>query len=152
MLNNYSGEALRLEKLALSKKNASKNMKNLPQKVNTLEQAARMYEVAVKNWLLEAKENSLYPRKEKYAQKNASHDYGLAKRLREEIREQSLEAQIFGIIAIISLATSLFFTSFNLSGYATGSLSGDASILGIVLFVLGLVFAFVFFRKKNKKF
>lgn len=79
----------------------------------------------------------------------------IEERVKEKIRKLSwtgkrLERGLFSAASIISLLGALFFTFLNLSGYATGSLAKDTSLIGIVLFILGLVFAFVFF-KRNKR-
>jgi len=88
-------------------------------------------------------------------------EYAPSESVREKIREKieglsgkggKLERNLFSTASIISLVSALFFTSINLSGHATSSLARDSSLLGIVLFVLGLVFALVFFKSKKKKF
>jgi len=150
MVRTYVDEAKILEKMAFSKKNASKKTKNVSLRNILLEDAAKRYENAGRNWVLEANQNKQYHRKVQYARLNAMNDYGLAKKIRGEINKANLEGQVFAIVSIISLASALFFTSLNLSGYATGSLANDTSLMGIVLFVLGLVFAFIFFKKKKK--
>lgn len=153
MAKNYAEEAKRLEKAALLKKNASRSMKDIPRRKILLEQVARLYETAVRDWALEAKQNSTYPRKERYARLNAINDYGLAKKIREEINEIGLERQVFGIVSIISFLGALFFISFNLTGNSIGNLNNENLSLywiGTGLFVLGLVFAFMFFKNKKR--
>lgn len=153
MAKNYAEEAKRLEKAALLKKNASRSVKDTHRKRILMEQAARLYETAVRDWALEAKQNSAYHRKERYARLNAVNDYGLARKIREEINEIGLERQVFGIVSIISFLGALFFISFNLTGNSIGNLSNENLSLywiGIGLFVLGLVFAFMFFKNKKE--
>jgi hypothetical protein len=157
MEKSPADDAKMLEKLAFSKKNAAQHTKNIPIKISLLEAAATRYENAGRNWLKEAVQNMAYPRRVESAKLNAGYDYGLARKIRKMIRESNeggneLERQLYAGVSIISLVSALFFTSFNLSGYAIGSLANDASLLGIVLFIVGLVFAFVFFRSKKKKF
>ena len=56
---------------------------------------------------------------------------------------------IFPILAIATLVIALFFVSFNLTGYAIGGLTqNNSTLLGISLFILGMVFAFFYFKGK----
>jgi hypothetical protein len=152
MAKTPADEAKMFEKLAFSKRSAARHTKNVPLRVSLLEEAAKRYESAGARWFREAVQYKEYPRRVKSARLNASYDYGLAKDIRKTIRESNLEKEVFAIASIISLVSALFFTSINLSGHATSSLASDSSLLGIVLFVLGLVFAFIFFRSKKKRF
>ena len=72
-----------------------------------------------------------------------------SKKIASETNKKTLERRVYATASIISLAGALFFTSLSLSGYATGSLANDTSLMGIVLFVLGLV-TFVFFKSREK--
>jgi hypothetical protein len=59
---------------------------------------------------------------------------------------------VLAVVSVISLIGALLSVSFNLTGYAIGALSyNDLSLVGTALFVLGLVFAFMFVRNKNRK-
>jgi hypothetical protein len=79
----------------------------------------------------------------------------IEERIEEKIKNlyvknnRGLEKRLFAIASIVSLLGALFFTSLNLSGYVTGNLSEDASLMKMVLFVLGLIFAFAFLKKKK---
>jgi len=56
----------------------------------------------------------------------------------------------FATLAIATLVVALFFVSFNLTGYVVGKLAQNhLTLLGISLFILGLIFAFFYFRKKK---
>jgi len=153
MAKTYADEAKILEKIALSKKNTSRHTKKPSLKVGLLEQAAKGYENAGRNWVLEANQNKEYPRRVQYARLNAMNDYGLAKKIRGEISKGSLEGQVFGAASILSLLGALFFMSFNLTGNSIGNLTNENLLIywaGIGLFILGLVFAFVFLKNKKK--
>jgi len=83
-----------------------------------------------------------------------AHSEQVGKKMEERIRGlygngKRLEGRVYAIASIISLIGALFFTSLNLSGYATGSLASDTSLMGIVLFILGLI-TFVFFKSRKK--
>lgn len=132
---------------------------------------------AMKNYLTAAQyrvsqaNSEISPRIIKDALTNAINDYENAIRLtssyevKDKIRgkisnvERMLYAtkntpriSSFAILAIISLVGALFFVSFNITGNAIGELSYDnVSLIGTGLFILGLVFAFVFFKGKEKK-
>jgi hypothetical protein len=57
----------------------------------------------------------------------------------------------FAIISILTLLGAVFFVSFNLTGFAISGLALDNSrIIGMCLFVCGLVFAFIYLKGKNK--
>lgn len=54
-------------------------------------------------------------------------------------------------LALVGLISSMFFLSFNLTGNVIGSLNPSSShIIGSVLFFVGLVGAFFYFRGKKK--
>jgi len=53
---------------------------------------------------------------------------------------------VFVILSIVSFLSALFFLSVNFTGAVVGSTQYDFSILGILFFVLGLVFIFVYAR------
>jgi len=75
---------------------------------------------------------------------------GKIKRKRLE-RPSGLEKKfVFATLSIISLVFALFFSIFSLTGYSIRALAEESFRLGgVALFVLGLVFAFLYF--KNKK-
>lgn len=52
-------------------------------------------------------------------------------------------------LSIASFILALFFSVFNLTGNVIGSVKQDFSILGILFFILGLVFVFVYARSKR---
>lgn len=59
---------------------------------------------------------------------------------------------VYAYLSIITLTFALFFISLNLTGYSIGNLTGENFvIIGIVSFILGLVFASIYFRKKETK-
>ena len=61
-----------------------------------------------------------------------------------------LVRQLSPVLAIASFVIALFFISFNLTGNSIGGLTQENfRLAGTILFVLGLVFVFVYF--KNKK-
>ena len=54
------------------------------------------------------------------------------------------------VLSILALLGALFFVSFNLTGAAIGDLTDDNfSLIGSALFFLGLIFAFIFLKKKK---
>jgi hypothetical protein len=57
---------------------------------------------------------------------------------------------VYAILSIISLFGALLFVSVNLTGNVTALTARDSNLMGILLFVFGLFFAFLFFKKKNK--
>ena len=76
------------------------------------------------------------------------------KELRElasKAKKRGLEKHfVFAALAITSFAMALFFTSFSLTGYATGGFFQESyRWFGLCLFACGLIFAFFYF--KNKK-
>lgn len=71
-------------------------------------------------------------------------------RMVQEADKRILEGRIYAAASIICLIGSLFFVSFNLTGNSIGDLNkGDFSLLGIGLFVIGLM-AFILFKSKKK--
>ena len=56
------------------------------------------------------------------------------------------------IISFTFLISTLFFFSVNLTGAVTGTAKSDFSFLGIILFIAGLITAFIYFRKERKRF
>ncbi len=112
-------------------------------------------------------ENSLY-----YAVK----DYGLAMKFAESIKEmkdyrrikgkkrsirskmdslnpkkRSLEKRfVFAILSMVFLLSALFFSAFSLTGYSVSWLTNESFRFGgVILFALGLVFAFFYFKGKK---
>ncbi len=63
-------------------------------------------------------------------------------------KHKGLENRIVSVIAITSLAVSLFFLSPNITGNAVGSIETSSSnIIGLIFFVLGIA-GFVFFKRR----
>jgi hypothetical protein len=59
---------------------------------------------------------------------------------------------LFAILSIVFLVSALVFTSFSLTGYSIfGAIENNFRFIGTGFFLLGLVFAFVYFKTKNKK-
>ncbi|MCK9568304.1 hypothetical protein M0R72_05125 [Candidatus Pacearchaeota archaeon] len=64
-------------------------------------------------------------------------------------KKSKLEKKLWSIMSIITLLTSLFFVSSNLTGFAVSNFTtGDLQWAGLCFFVCGLVFAFLFLKKK----
>ena len=79
----------------------------------------------------------------------------IEERVKEQIRKlygtgKRLERSLFSAASIMSLLGSLFFISFNLTGNVSGISERDSSLMGIILFVSGLIFTFIFFRNKKR--
>lgn len=95
----------------------------------------------------------------KYARGNEEYIKMLDEKIRSTDSQQQkrkgkegwLERHLrFAILSIVTLAIALFFTSFSFTGYAVGGLtSGNFRWMGVILFVLGLVFAFSYFKYKK---
>ncbi len=59
---------------------------------------------------------------------------------------------VFPILSIVFLLSALIFTSFSLTGYSiVGLTQNNFRFIGTGLFIFGLVFAFLYFKKKEKK-
>jgi len=64
-------------------------------------------------------------------------------------KKSKLEKRLFSVMSIVTLLTSLFFVSSNLTGFAVSNFTtGDLQWAVFCFFVCGLVFAFLFLRKK----
>ena len=62
---------------------------------------------------------------------------------------KGLEKKFIPVIAGISIVASLFFLSPNITGNVIGNLTkNDSSVVGVTLFVLGIIGFFAYFRKK----
>lgn len=60
-----------------------------------------------------------------------------------------LKSKFVAAFAIMCFLGALFFISFNLTGFVIGSLEyNNSNLISVGLFLLGLVFAFFYFRKK----
>ncbi len=60
------------------------------------------------------------------------------------------QRRVVALITITFLSISLFFVSSNLTGFAISNLSNtNVQWMGFGFFVIGLIFAFVYFRKKK---
>jgi len=56
----------------------------------------------------------------------------------------------FATLSIISISIALISISFNLTGYAIGGLNQNFTrLIGVLSFILGLIFAFFYVRKKK---
>ncbi|MEK6913523.1 MAG: hypothetical protein AABW47_02525 [Nanoarchaeota archaeon] len=65
---------------------------------------------------------------------------------------KSLESKFSAVISIFTLLVSLFFVTSTITGNVVAGLDENASrIIGICFFACGLIFAFVYFKNKNKK-
>lgn len=68
---------------------------------------------------------------------------------RREDRTKGLEAKTTATVAIIGLVASIFFLSADLTGNAIGSSSiSTTNIIGALFLVVGLVFAFIYFKRR----
>jgi len=57
----------------------------------------------------------------------------------------------FAILSVISLVFALFFVSSNITGYSILNINyNNLQWIGLCLFICGLTFAFLYFRKKGK--
>lgn len=64
-------------------------------------------------------------------------------------QQGGLEKQVLSIMSIVSLLASLFFVSSNLTGFAVSNFTtNDLQWAGLCFFACGLVFVFLFLRKK----
>ena len=70
---------------------------------------------------------------------------------RDPLKKSKLEKHLnFAIPAIASFLGALFFISFNLTGNVVGEVSqNNSNWISLILFVLGMVFAFFYFKNKN---
>ncbi|MEJ2267971.1 MAG: hypothetical protein P8X70_02760, partial [Nanoarchaeota archaeon] len=58
----------------------------------------------------------------------------------------------YAILSITSLVFALIFTSFSLTGYSVMELTqNNFRFFGTIFFILGLVFAFVYLKKKKNQ-
>lgn len=151
----YADRAKLFRERAALKYNKARYVSKPDLKTAFLKEAHHLYIEAVEEWNQEADSNKQYPRIVKFANLNAEHDYELAQKIQKQIRgadKGGLEKKtFFAIASIIAFVGALFSVSFNLTGYAMGALSYEKIFLaGSILFILGLVFAFLFLRSKNK--
>jgi hypothetical protein len=80
------------------------------------------------------------------------HDLKLAGKLagesvRQANHKQFLEKRVGATVAILGLIGSILFLSSNLTGNVIGK-STDSSIIGVILFLMGLAGAFFYFKRK----
>lgn len=94
---------------------------------------------------------------------NKAIEYSPYPSVQERIRKQYIETEsspldklmkefenTWGFFAIGTLILSLFFVSSNLTGYVISNISLESSrLIGICFFVCGLIFTFLFLRKKK---
>ena len=70
--------------------------------------------------------------------------------LRKDKRKETLEDKVTSTIAIASLAISILFMSSSITGNVISSLNQTSSnFMGGVLFLIGIIAAFVYFRKSK---
>ena len=155
MPTTYADRAKLFEQRASSKYNKARFTSRPDLKGAFLREAHQLYDDAIREWKEEAISSKGYPRRVKYAHLNSINDKELTEKIQKQlqgIEKGGLEKRfIFAIASIISLVGALLSVSFNLTGYAIGALSyNKISLAGSILFVLGLVFAFLFLRSKNK--
>lgn len=75
-------------------------------------------------------------------------DYHLRARTSESRKE--LSDKLVSGITILFLLTSILFSSQEFTGFAIGNLSqGASNIIGVVLFLVGIIGTFLYFRKKS---
>lgn len=119
-------------------------------------EASRLYKNAAELW--SSGEN--YQRA--IADYKLAYQYAWGEAERENLKKRVINLQklggrverraAFATVAIVSLIGALLSVSLNLTGYAVGALGyEDISLVGTALFILGLVFAFLFVKSKNKK-
>jgi hypothetical protein len=73
-----------------------------------------------------------------------------SKDINSKLEKMILQKNIVALITITFLSVSLFFVSSNLTGFAISNLSNsNVQWIGFGFFVIGLIFAFVYFRKKK---
>ncbi len=141
-------------------------------KEDPLQEARELYELAADTWIKEAKAHKDAPRRIRYGLLNARQEYKSAADLAESVRDKEriqrkidsisqrkdslrprgkLEKNlIFGILSIASLVMAFSYISLNITGYSIGGLMQENfRWMGVVFFVLGLIFAF--FYSKNKR-
>ncbi len=147
----YEEDAFRMEQLEYKGVSKSKRLSDAYKK------AAEEYEG--KGFLERAFSN--YKDAFKFAPKQDEDEIGkklneLERRKKETVKfpkrtSGGLETYFsFAILAVGSFVIALFFVSFSLTGYAVGGLTQENSRwISTSLFILGLVFAFFYF--KNKK-
>ncbi len=72
--------------------------------------------------------------------------------LYEELgRKKNLESKLSSIIAVSSIAISLIFLSTNLTGFTISNLTQQtSSIIGIILFIIGLISALYYFKRRKQ--
>jgi len=69
---------------------------------------------------------------------------------RQRFREKGLENKALALILCATFIISILFSSTNLTGNAIGNLnSNSTSAIGIILFLVGLIGTFFYFRKKK---
>jgi hypothetical protein len=62
---------------------------------------------------------------------------------------KNLESKTFPVFIFLSFILSLFFLSMNFTGNVVGTTKKDFSILGILFFIGGLIFSFVYATSKR---
>ena len=99
--------------------------------------ARKCYNLAIKNAYNKRIENLLRDKIEKL---DFSKEKGLV---------GILKSKFVAVSSIMCFLGALFFLSFNLTGFVIGNLAyNDSNLISTSLFLLGLVFAFFYFRRK----
>ena len=156
MAKTPADEALFYEKQGEAKKRAALFTKDENAKRNFLKQAAESYRIARNYWSMEATQSSNYPRKAGHAAANAERDKELVEKMRKMMGDEETSPRRYysAIASIISLLSALFFISMNITGniISAGITEDNSKIVALLLFVCGLAFALIHFKKGRFKF
>jgi len=127
-----------------------------------LKKAKEFYERALKSKTEKEEKYYLGKAKSFYKTANSLSSYPIQKErinnVLEEINNRlsimgiplrSLENQILPVLILSSFIFSLFLLSMNFTGAVIGTIKHDFSILGILFFIGGLIFSFVYARSKR---
>jgi len=147
------------EKARLADRRSAEGLKGVP----TQGEVSRSYEITGDAYVTEKNPKDALKNYQK------AFEYAYNKKIKDRIETKMRKAQPlpdskkskrkkgglerrlgFATLAIATLVIALFFVSFNLTGYVIGKLAQNhLTLLGISLFILGLIFAFFYFRKKK---
>ncbi len=144
-------EAYRIEELEIKKGSKSKKLSNLYNGIGKdceergfLDKAILNYKDALKFALeddrikIGKKLNDLKQRRKEVPNFFGKNKGGLEKKF------------VFATLSMISLVFALFFSAFSLTGYSISGLNNESFRFGgVILFFLGLVFAFFYFKGKK---
>jgi hypothetical protein len=118
-------------------------------------EVSKAYEKAADSWLRAG------DYKRAYGNYKRASTHAVVKREKDKIQrkisglpsssKKGLEKRtVYASFAIISLAVALFFISLNLTGSAVGISGGNYNFISVGLFIFGLFFAFLYFKKKEE--